>query len=403
MPRKSFAQATKTRNLQLQITSTESLIAIKNSIRIAVGSICYLRNLIPNKYFDKKEYCGIDIMSFSRALKKPYQRKVNPTKEDMDDKFHHDNAYALVEMFEKGVFDALAKKYLERLFINVHNEDSQQVLESYTFKFNHKGRKGTKSGVVLKKMRTSKEQRKKEKIATREEVQADTKVLIKRLLMITSALDKLPDRTYISINLTYTEDTPSEYEPPYFKAIARGEIPQFSEPPLAISIGQTDTGYSSFVMKLKLLDKETQEGSGEMKNPVKMDPKRKNIEEMTRNLTINEETPVHAEPELESEVGRNAKLREKIGSQHLTQDSMQEDQENNNPMEKASLGKRKVRCIQSERQQSKKARSSINIDEPVSDGFKYSRRQQKAEENLITENKSKERMNFQYTAASRIY
>lgn len=37
------------------------------------------------------------------------------------------NAYNLIQTFEKGVFDALQKKYLERLLLNIHSEDPLSV------------------------------------------------------------------------------------------------------------------------------------------------------------------------------------------------------------------------------------------------------------------------------------
>ena len=74
--------------------------------------------------------------------------------------------------------------------------------------------------------------------------------------MLTGALDPLPHTTWLTVNIIYNGTVPFEYEPPLMESIKQCELPQFGHSPLSIKIGELDTGYSKFVLKLRRPDEE---------------------------------------------------------------------------------------------------------------------------------------------------
>lgn len=74
--------------------------------------------------------------------------------------------------------------------------------------------------------------------------------------MLTGALSPLPLITWLTVNIIYNETVPYDYEPPLMESIKRQELPQFSESPLSIKIGELDTGYNNFVLKLRRPDED---------------------------------------------------------------------------------------------------------------------------------------------------
>lgn len=74
--------------------------------------------------------------------------------------------------------------------------------------------------------------------------------------MLTGALDPLPHTTWLTVNIIYNSTVPFEYEPPLMESIKQCELPQFGHSPLSIKIGELDTGYSNFVLKLRRPDED---------------------------------------------------------------------------------------------------------------------------------------------------
>ncbi|KAK1227809.1 hypothetical protein PQX77_009184 [Marasmius sp. AFHP31] len=89
----------------------------------------------------------------------------------------------------------------------------------------------------------------KGKVPTLKDVKKSVKALLKSLITSMTHMDVLPKRRYASFKLFYTEDTPSEYEPPHFKP---GNYEKdkwhlmthdFDEVPDRWSVGKIDSGY----------------------------------------------------------------------------------------------------------------------------------------------------------------
>jgi len=77
---------------QEQITEQQSLIVVRNLMRTATSTICYLRNLFPEECFIDRSISGLQIKSLQPESKE---------------------SKTLIDWLEKGVFDALQKKIFE--------------------------------------------------------------------------------------------------------------------------------------------------------------------------------------------------------------------------------------------------------------------------------------------------
>jgi hypothetical protein len=59
------AQKTETAN----VTSTQSLVLLKNMFRLSVSSICYLRGIFPSECFSSRDYAGVKVHQLECAEK----------------------------------------------------------------------------------------------------------------------------------------------------------------------------------------------------------------------------------------------------------------------------------------------------------------------------------------------
>lgn len=50
-------------------------------------------------------------------------------------------------------------------------------------------------------------------------------------MQVCTTLEPLPSERYVYMKLTYTEDTPLDYEPPYFRKLADAEDNHFASRP----------------------------------------------------------------------------------------------------------------------------------------------------------------------------
>ena len=145
-----------------------------------------------------------------------------------------------------GVFDALEKKYLSCLYFNVHDGDPDlaetKIVESYTFKTTY-GRDARLD------FSNGNEQRMK---ITKASIQASAKQMIKTLVVMTGALDALPENPYLTMYVTYTDATPIDYEPKGFRATTESDAkPEFDAETLSYTMGTIGTGTHRVVVKLR--------------------------------------------------------------------------------------------------------------------------------------------------------
>ncbi len=233
------AQAPKTE----QFTLTHSVAAMKNTVRILVSTIAYLRDLFPDETFKPAEYCGLQLMV------------MRPGKTGQCGA-----AQQLADFIEKGVFDALEKRYVERIIFNLHATDptlpgdSNNVVETYSMAVDY-----DHDEIAREEERKKKPFQRKDVAGTphkkrpsREDVMTQTRSMIGKLTVAAKALPPLPGRQmWLTIYLAYNSRVPADYEPPTFVPSSMDEVPTFAADPSCAVAGQTGTGFHQLALKIK--------------------------------------------------------------------------------------------------------------------------------------------------------
>lgn len=107
------------------VNETQSLALMRNMLRLSISTICYSRNLFPKECFTEKPYGDAEL---------PTIYQLESAKVDDDGKviILNDDAFLLTQWLEKGVFDALQKKYLKSMTFAILDENNN-LSETYTF------------------------------------------------------------------------------------------------------------------------------------------------------------------------------------------------------------------------------------------------------------------------------
>lgn len=187
---------------QVQLTQT---LEMQDLLHATFSCISYLRDLFDENSYQDYRFCNVTI----KLLKKGAS--------DSSDKF--------IDWLEKGCYDAITRKYLKSLTIGIYlREDSpKKVSEIYTFEFKYENNEITNTESISKLVRT--------------------------LCLLTQSLQPLPRVKYVTLKLFYNENTPNNYEPPYFKPAGQHKFEFISEP-LKLDVGSTTVNRSEALMKI---------------------------------------------------------------------------------------------------------------------------------------------------------
>lgn len=201
----------------------QSLIFMKRLLGVAICNITYLRLMFPDDAYVDKSLEGIPLKVLKNSEKYP---QVN-------------NLIVCL----KGVFESLEKKYLKTLVFLIHPDPSNLsiVVESYAFAFSYDS--DNEISIFNKK----------EKVASVKcgmKTKGATIKLLRRLILLCSTLNPLPDVFSISMKLYYYDEvTPSDYEPPGFDA-APSIDDTFNGDSKQLDVGEIDTLYHSCTLQL---------------------------------------------------------------------------------------------------------------------------------------------------------
>lgn len=170
---------------------------------------------------------------------------------------------------EHGIFDALAKKYLDTVYLEIYQLDAPeeddplangpeggtQNAESSPLEANEQAGKRRLLEVFSfsvsypsgdePELRVSRGRHPcKRSEHSRESVKQRTCDVLRHLVRIASSLQPLPEDRIISVKLIYTKDTPSSYEPPMFRpATAVSVASWFENRPLRMNAGKIETSH----------------------------------------------------------------------------------------------------------------------------------------------------------------
>ncbi|KAE8132254.1 meiosis specific protein Hop1 [Aspergillus pseudotamarii] len=217
---------------ELSLKQQQSLEMVQIMLHVSFGTLFYLREFLPLPCFD------------DRDLKEAQRERRYSYREFLDSKSRHGNnagepdvafgngkrgqplkvmirgtdpkADMILDVLENGIFDALRKNILEaiQLTILVDKDAPQNVLESYTFSFKYAGGSENVDSCLeslsidpvgyVADMRSAQSAR------------VGLETIVRRLITLSTFLPTLPNKRNLGVNLFYTEDCPSDYEPPGF-------------------------------------------------------------------------------------------------------------------------------------------------------------------------------------------
>ncbi|KAI5474782.1 meiosis-specific protein HOP1 [Pseudohyphozyma bogoriensis] len=255
--------------VDVALTQQTSLTTVKTLLSTGLDCIAYLRSLFSDEHFvDNKLEAPRAPISDSNP---PSSSQVEKTKQGPQtvrvkklDRGVSKEGDKYLDWIEKGAADALEKNYLQQLVLAIYLDPSEphNVVECYSFTFAYEtdadGNKRPEmvvrnqlSGMVLSDTgSTSGKRQTKEGEAGRQVQQ-----MIKALIANTQAMNELPRRRFITIRLYYTEDTPSDYEPPLFSAVVSDQkqfqltTSSVNEQPDIVKMGTLNTGFHGVTLQ----------------------------------------------------------------------------------------------------------------------------------------------------------
>jgi HORMA domain len=200
----------------------------------------------------------------------------------------NEDAAMFVQWLEQGVFDALSRKYLSTVLLEIYEEvpaaapsksarneipaetqkgdssapyppqsgkdTTRRIIEVFSFSVDYPaesaGPEFTMAGgdnVSGKKMQTS-----FSPDCSRGAIKQATSEVLRRLVQQASALAPLPENRVVTMKLLYTSDTPADYEPPMFRP-AGDESTNcwFENRPLRLSPGKVHTPYHEMHIRIR--------------------------------------------------------------------------------------------------------------------------------------------------------
>ncbi|KAL6601234.1 hypothetical protein ACP70R_044454 [Stipagrostis hirtigluma subsp. patula] len=227
------AQKTK----EAEITEQDSLLLTRNLLRIAIYNISFIRGLFPEKYFNDKSVPALEMKI----------KKLMP----MDAESRR-----LIDWMEKGVYDALQKKYLKTLLFCICEKEEGPMIEEYSFSFSYPNTNSEE--VAMNMSRTGSKKSSTTFKSNAAEVTPDLMrssacKMIRTLVSLMRTLDPMPEERTILMKLLYYDDvTPEDYEPPFFKCCADNEaINIWNKNPLKMEVGNVNSKHLVLALKVK--------------------------------------------------------------------------------------------------------------------------------------------------------
>ena len=222
-------QASKTSS----VSDAQSLILMKNMIRISISSICFHRNLFPLSCFRKREYGNPKGLETATSI-----HTLEPAHENSSGKVDvvNTDAFKLTQWLEQGVFSALEDQYIKKMtfcILTAHPSTGEDViLETYDFHLNYTtvGSNGKKHPVMVNG----------EKI-TKQTLKAQANKFVRSLIEFSATLDEVPETRFLQIQLEYQSNCPSDYQPTFFCDANDKSLPLLADNCIRFKIGEINS------------------------------------------------------------------------------------------------------------------------------------------------------------------
>ncbi|OAP54663.1 hypothetical protein AYL99_11111 [Fonsecaea erecta] len=199
------------------LSQAESLAVVQIFLNASLACIAHTRELIPwTSPCFRKGYIGQitleDDPSAGGSLYSAFQALTPEIAGEGQEikllvRGGHRRADQILDMLEKGVFDALHRTYLDslRVFVTNATESQPMIVETYHFAFAYE--QGRVTGVRLDPVNHA---------FVLENAHKSFKAAIRALLRSLRDLPRLPARRKLGMSLTYNETCPMPYQPPGF-------------------------------------------------------------------------------------------------------------------------------------------------------------------------------------------
>ncbi|XP_022962553.1 meiosis-specific protein ASY1 [Cucurbita moschata] len=223
---------------EAEITEQDSLLLTRNLLRIAIFNISYIRGLFPEKYFNDKSVPALEMKI----------KKLMP----MDAESRR-----LIDWMEKGVYDALQRKYLKTLLFCVCEAVEGPMIEEYAFSFSYSNSDSQEVSMNVSRTGNKKQGGTFKCNSTAEitpnQMRSSACKMVRTLVQLMRTLDKMPEERTILMKLLYYDDvTPVDYEPPFFRSCAEEEAHHpWTKSPLRMEVGNVNSKHFVLALKVK--------------------------------------------------------------------------------------------------------------------------------------------------------
>uniref|UniRef100_A0A2N9H7Q6 HORMA domain-containing protein n=1 Tax=Fagus sylvatica TaxID=28930 RepID=A0A2N9H7Q6_FAGSY len=223
---------------EAEITEQDSLLLTRNLLRIAIFNISYIRGLFPEKYFNDKSVPALEMKI----------KKLMP----MDAESRR-----LIDWMEKGVYDALQKKYLKTLLFCICEAADGPMIEEYAFSFSYSNSDSQEVSMDINRTGNKKKGGTFKYNSTTEitpnQMKSSACKMVRTLVQLMRTLDRMPEERTILMKLLYYDDaTPVDYEPPFFRGCTEEEARNpWIKNPLKMEVGNVNSKHLVLALKVK--------------------------------------------------------------------------------------------------------------------------------------------------------
>ncbi|PSR84765.1 HORMA domain-containing protein [Actinidia chinensis var. chinensis] len=223
---------------EAEITEQDSLLLTRNLLRIAIFNISYIRGLFPEKYFNDKSVPALEMKI----------KKLMP----MDAESRR-----LIDWMEKGVYDALQKKYLKTLLFCVCEAVEGPMIEEYAFSFSYTSSDSQEVSMNINRTGNKKQggtfKCNSKTEVTPNQMRSSACKMVRTLIQLMRTLDRMPEERTILMKLLYYDDvTPADYEPPFFRSCTEQESHNsWTKNPLKMEVGNVNSKHFVLALKVK--------------------------------------------------------------------------------------------------------------------------------------------------------
>ncbi|CAH2065851.1 unnamed protein product [Thlaspi arvense] len=236
---------------EAEITEQDSLLLTRNLLRIAIFNISYIRGLFPEMYFNDKTVPALDMKI----------KKLMPIDAE---------SRRLIDWMEKGVYDALQRKYLKTLMFCICESVDGPMIEEYAFSFSYSDSES--QDVMMNINRTGNKKHggtfNSTADITPNQMRSSACKMVRTLVQLMRTLDKMPDERTIVMKLLYYDDvTPPDYEPPFFRGCTEEEAQYvWTKNPLRMEVGNVNSKHLVLTLKVKSVLDPCEDENDDMKD-----------------------------------------------------------------------------------------------------------------------------------------